>query len=150
MTSDTGPVSPLRLLFVCVENSCRSQMAEAFARMHGGDRVEAFSAGSDPSGQVNPTAIEVMGELDYDLGRHRSKSTDELPDSSFNVLVSMGCGDRCPTVPARRREEWEIPDPKAMPLDEFRRVRDRIETEVRQLIAQELAGESRDAEPPGQ
>jgi protein-tyrosine-phosphatase len=114
-------------------------MAEAFARLHGGDDVDAHSAGSAPSGRVNPTAIEVMAELGYNLRGHRSKSTADLPDGTFDVLVSMGCGDRCPTVPAHRREEWEIPDPKALPLDDFRLVRDRIETEVRQLIARELA-----------
>lgn len=125
---------PVRLLFICFENSCRSQMAEAFARAHGARGTEAFSAGSRPSGLVNPTAIRVMAEVGYDLSTHRSKSVGEVPEGSFDVVVSMGCGDECPFVPARRREEWEIPDPKEMPLAGFRAVRDRIETEVSSLL----------------
>lgn len=129
-----------RLLFVCVENSCRSQMAEAFARMHGGDRVEAYSAGSRPSGRVNPRAIQVMAELGYDLSAHASTSVDELPGDGFEAIVSMGCGDACPTVPAARREDWEIPDPKDMPLDDFRAIRDRIERDVSALLDEVLGG----------
>ena len=125
---------PIRLLFICFENSCRSQMAEAFARAHGAQGTEAFSAGSRPSGVVNPTAIRVMAEVGYDLSTHRSKAVGEVPAGSFDVVVSMGCGDDCPFVPARRREEWEIPDPKEMPLPEFREVRDRIEREVSGLL----------------
>jgi protein-tyrosine-phosphatase len=125
---------PTRLLFICFENSCRSQMAEAFARMHGVPGSEAYSAGSRPSGVVNPTAIAVMAEVGYDLGTHRSKPVEEVPSGSFDVVVSMGCGDDCPVVPARRREEWEIPDPKEMPLPEFREVRDRVEREVLRLV----------------
>jgi len=125
---------PIRLLFICFENSCRSQMAEAFARAHGAQGTEAFSAGSRPSGVVNPTAIRVMAEVGYDLSAHRSKAVDEVPAGSFDVVVSMGCGDDCPFVPAYRREEWEIPDPKEMPLPAFREVRDRIEREVSGLL----------------
>lgn len=125
---------PIRLLFICFENSCRSQMAEAFARTHGAPGSEAFSAGSRPSGVVNPTAIRVMAEVGYDLGTHRSKAVKDVPAGSFDVVVSMGCGDDCPVVPAHRREEWEIPDPKEMPLPEFREVRDRVESEVLELL----------------
>lgn len=124
----------VRLLFICFENSCRSQMAEAFARTIGKQGTEAFSAGSRPSGVVNPTAIRVMAEVGYDLGTHRSKVVGEVPAGPFDVVVSMGCGDDCPFVPARRREEWEIPDPKEMALPEFRGVRDRIEKEVSELL----------------
>ena len=85
-----------RVVFVCVENSNRSQMAEAFARMVGG--VEAYSAGSRPSGKVNPKAIEAMRELGYDLSVHLSKSQDDLPNVSFDVAVTMGCGDQCPNL----------------------------------------------------
>ena len=126
-----------RLLFVCVENANRSQMAEAFARIHGGPGVEAFSAGSEPSGRVHPMAIEAMGERGYDLGSHRSKGLDDLPDVEFDVVVTMGCGDACPSVRARRREDWEIPDPRSLPAREFRAVRDRIEEKVRALLASE-------------
>ena len=124
-----------RVVFVCVENSCRSQMAEAFGRMHGGDRVEVFSTGSNPSGQVNATAIELMWEVGYDLSTHRSSPSSTLPPGEFDVLVSMGCGDDCPVVSAARRIEWEIPDPKHMPLSDFRGVRDHVEAEVVRLLA---------------
>lgn len=135
MTRDTrDEAGPIRLLFICVENSCRSQMAEAFARAHGPPGSVSFSAGSRPSGAVNPTAIRLMAEVGYDLGTHRSKGVEEVPAGAFDVVVSMGCGDDCPSVPARRREEWEIPDPKEMPLAGFREVRDRIEREVLGLL----------------
>ena len=124
-----------RLLFVCVENSNRSQMAEAFARIHGGGRVEAFSAGSRPSGKVNPRAIEFMGEIGYDLTQHHSKSLGEFSKDGFDVVVSMGCGDQgCPLVLAKRREEWAIPDPKELPPDQYRAVRDLIEQQVNALL----------------
>ena len=125
---------PVRVLFVCVENSNRSQMAEAFARRRGGARVEAWSSGSRPSGRVNPKAIESMRELGVDLGVHRSKGLDELPDVPFDAVVTMGCGDACPNVRARSREDWQIPDPREMAPDEFRRVRDRIERDVVALL----------------
>jgi arsenate reductase len=123
-----------RVLFVCIENSNRSQMAEAFARMHGGKDIEAFSAGSEPSGVINPKAIEAMGELGYDLTKHRSRSIADLPDVDFDFVATMGCGDACPFVRARRREDWEIPDPKNLPPDEFRAVRDLIEAKVKALL----------------
>ena len=124
----------LRLLFVCVENSNRSQMAEAFARMQGRERVEAHSAGSRPSGRVNPKAIEAMRELGYDLSTHQSKSLAELPKVEFDAVVTMGCGDSCPHVPARCREDWQIPDPRDLPPERFRDVRDLIGRYVTELI----------------
>ena len=123
------------LLFVCVENSNRSQMAEAFARIHGGDKVEAYSAGSRPSGNINPKAIAAMKEIGYDLSKHRSKSLSELPDIEFDLVATMGCGDECPFVRATRREDWDIPDPKDLPPEQFRIVRDLIETKVKELLA---------------
>jgi protein-tyrosine-phosphatase len=123
-----------RVLFVCVENSNRSQMAEAFARMHGGDGVEALSAGSRPSGRINPKAVRFMHELGYDLQAHASKSLDEI-DGEFDAVVTMGCGDSCPWVPAKRREDWALPDPRDMDDDGYRAVRDEISTRVRQLLA---------------
>jgi protein-tyrosine-phosphatase len=125
---------PKRLLFVCVENANRSQMAEAFARIHGGD-VEAYSAGSRPSGVVNPKAIEAMRELGYDLTTHRSTALDELPDVEFDAAVTMGCGDACPNVRAKYRADWNIPDPKHLPPEEFRKVRDLIEQKVKELLS---------------
>lgn len=125
-----------RLLFVCIENSNRSQMAEAFARIHGGDAVEAFSSGSRPSGIVNPKAIEAMRELGYDLAKHGSKSLTEIPQVEYDFVATMGCGDACPFVRAKRREDWQIPDPKHMPPEEFRKVRDLIESKVRAVLAE--------------
>src|SRR4051794_6580050 len=125
---------PKRVLFVCVENSNRSQMAEAFARIHGGDGVEAFSAGSRPSGRVNPKAVEALREVGYDLTTHTSKGLDAFNGKEVDVAVTMGCGDECPLVLAKRREEWQIPDPRDMTPDDFRGVRNLIETKVKELI----------------
>jgi arsenate reductase len=125
-----------RIVFVCVENSNRSQMAEAFARMHGG--VEAYSAGSRPSGKINPKAIAAMQELGYDLSAHHSKSLDDLGDAPFDIAVTMGCGDQCPNLRAARREDWNVPDPRDMPPEEFRRVRDLIAAKVNALLEGEI------------
>lgn len=123
-----------RVLFVCVENSNRSQMAEAFAHMHGGGEVEAHSAGSKPSGQVNPRAIAAMKERGYDLSTHRSKSLSDIPSGDYEYVVTMGCGDACPWIPARNREDWELPDPKNLPPADFAKVRDDIEWRVIELL----------------
>ena len=129
-----GQSPPRRFLFVCVENSNRSQMAEGFARMFGGEAVEAYSAGSHPSGVVNPKAIDAMSEIGYDLAKHVSKSLSDIPDVEYDLVATMGCGDECPFVRARRREDWDIPDPKNMTPDEFRRVRDIIGDKVRAAL----------------
>ncbi len=125
---------PKRILFVCVENSNRSQMAEAFARMNAGPGIEIASAGSRPSGQVNPRAVEFMAELGYDLNKHTSKSIDEFNGTEVTVAVTMGCGDACPMVKAQRREDWDIPDPKELPPDQYRVVRDLIADKVKNLL----------------
>jgi arsenate reductase (thioredoxin) len=124
-----------RILFVCVENSNRSQMAEAFARIHGAGKVEAYSAGSRPSGTLNPKAVEAMREVGYDLTAHQSKSLADLAGLEFDVAVTMGCGDECPSVKANRRVEWTIPDPKGMAPEQFRDVRDLIEAKVKELLS---------------
>ncbi|UHQ19868.1 arsenate reductase ArsC [Lysobacter sp. KIS68-7] len=123
-----------RVLFVCIENSNRSQMAEGFAHMLGGADVEAMSAGSAPSGVINPKAIRAMAELGYDLTTHGSKSLDDI-SGEFDAVVTMGCGDSCPWVPAKRREDWALPDPKHLEGDEYRAVRDEIRERVRALLA---------------
>ena len=123
-----------RLLFVCIENSNRSQMAEAFAKIHGVGIVEAFSSGSKPSGKVNPRAVQFMAELGYDLTKHESKSLESFNGTEVAVAVTMGCGDYCPLVQATQRVDWNIPDPKELPDDEFRKVRDLIEAKVKELI----------------
>jgi protein-tyrosine-phosphatase len=123
------------VLFVCVENSNRSQMAEAFARMHGAGSVDAYSAGSRPSGRVNPRAVEAMREAGYDLTQHHSKSLSDIPAIEYDAVIGMGCGDEgCPLVRTKRREEWGIPDPKELPPERFREVRDVIEKKVKELL----------------
>jgi protein-tyrosine-phosphatase len=123
-----------RVLFVCVENSNRSQMAEAFARRHGAGRVEAVSAGSRPLGRINPKAVEAMREVGYDLTGHTSKGLEGFNGQEFDAAVTMGCGDECPLVLAKQRVDWQIPDPKGMPPERFREVRDLIEAKVRALL----------------
>ena len=125
-----------RVLFVCVENSNRSQMAEAFARIHGGDRVEAFSAGSRPSGQDQPEGRRGDEAAGLRPDHAHSKGLDEFNGKEFDVAVTMGCGDECPLVLANRRVDWQIPDPKQLPPEEFREVRDLIETKVKELLAE--------------
>lgn len=124
------------ILFVCVENSCRSQMAEAFGNMYGQEVIKPYSSGSSPSGIVNPKAIMAMREIGYDLSVHESKSLDEIPDIEYDLVVTMGCGDACPYVRTKTREDWAIPDPKHMEADEFAAIRDLICIKVRQLVEQ--------------
>ena len=126
-----------RFLFVCIENSNRSQMSQAFAKMLGGDNVEAYSAGSKPSGIVNPKAIAAMKELGYDLNKHDSKNLDEVKQyAPFDAVITMGCGDACPWMPAKQFIDWQIPDPKNMEPDEFNKVRDLIRNKVNDLLKQ--------------
>ncbi len=125
-----------KILFVCIENANRSQMAQAFAIMHGGENVEAFSAGSNPSGLVNPKAVAAMKELKYDLTRHTSKSLEQIKQyAPFDTVVTMGCGDACPWMPAKKFIDWQIPDPKHMEPAAFNTVRDLIEDKVKQILA---------------
>ena len=124
-----------KLLFVCIENSNRSQMSQAFAKILGGNQVEAYSAGSKPSGIVNPKAIAAMKVLGYDLSTHDSKSLDEVKAfAPFDVVVTMGCGDACPWIPAKRFVDWQIPDPKHMEPAEFNTVRDFIRDKIASLL----------------
>lgn len=122
------------ILFVCIENSNRSQMAQAFAIIHGYEKVNAYSAGSRPSGKINPKAIEAMRELGYDLSTHDSKSLDQIPDVEYEYAITMGCGDECPFVKAKHRLDWNIPDPREMNEADFRAVRDLIEQKVTSLL----------------
>ncbi len=119
-----------RVLFVCVENSNRSQMAEAFARMAG---LDASSAGSDPSGKVNPKAVAAMREVGSDLSKHRSKSLAEIPAVEYDAVVTMGCGQAC-SLPATLTEDWRIPDPRGMDGEGVRQVRDAIRARVADLL----------------
>ena len=125
----------IKILFVCVENSNRSQMSQAFAKIHGGAEVEAYSAGSKPSGIINPKAIAAMKELGYDLSSHNSKTLEEVKSyAPFDAVVTMGCGDACPWMPAKQFIDWQIPDPRNMNEEEFREVRDLIEQKVKKLL----------------
>lgn len=125
-----------KILFVCIENSNRSQMSQAFAIMFGGKEVEAHSAGSKPSGTVNAKAIAAMKELGYDLNKHTSKSLDEVKQfAPFDAVVTMGCGDACPWMPAKKFIDWQIPDPKNMEPAGFNEVRDMIGNKVKELLA---------------
>jgi protein-tyrosine-phosphatase len=125
-----------KLLFVCIENSNRSQMSQAFANMLGGNDVEAYSSGSKPSGIINPKAIASMKQLGYDLTTHHSKSLDEVKEyAPFDAVVTMGCGDACPWMPAKQFIDWQIPDPKHMEPEEFNKVRDFIKEKVKSLLS---------------
>ena len=122
------------VLFVCIENSCRSQMAEGFAKHLGKDILDAWSAGSNPSGQVNPNAALFMKEKKIDLETHKSKGLHDVPQHTWDFVITMGCGDTCPFVDTRNREDWALPDPKNLPPSEFRKVRDEIETRIKNLL----------------
>lgn len=124
-----------KVLFVCVENSNRSQMSQAFATILGGELIEAYSAGSKPSGVVNPKAIASMQKLGYDLSTHKSKSLTEVERfAPFDAVVTMGCGDACPWMPAKKFIEWEIPDPKHLEGSAFDEVRNQIRDKVKELL----------------
>lgn len=124
-----------KLLFVCVENSNRSQMSQAFGIIHGGEDFEAYSAGSKPSGVVNPKAIAAMAELGYDLSGHRSESLNEIPEGEYEAVVTMGCGDECPWVPSKHHIDWDIPDPKHLGPEGYNEVRDLLQQKVKDLIS---------------
>ena len=130
----SAPAVPKRVLFVCVENANRSQMAEAFARIQSDNTIESYSAGSAPSGVINPKAIRFMDEIGYDLRTHASRSLDDIADMQFDAVVTMGCGDSCPWVPATRREDWALPDPKHLDDNGYRAVRDDIRARVTTLL----------------
>ena len=123
-----------RILFVCVENSCRSQIAEGFARQLGRGVLEPASAGSRPSGKVNPKAVAAMRERGIDISSQQSKGLDQFAGDRWDYVVTMGCGDACPFVPSKARLDWQIPDPKEMDQEQFSRVCDMIEAKVRALV----------------
>lgn len=124
----------IRIVFVCVENSNRSQMAEGFARAMGGGIVDVYSAGSRPSGKINIKAIQAMSEKGFDISKNKSKSLEDLPGGMWDWVITMGCGDACPHLLTKSRLDWDIPDPKQMEREEFNQVRDEIEQRVRDLI----------------
>jgi arsenate reductase (thioredoxin) len=125
-----------QVLFVCVHNAGRSQMAAALLEEIAGDRVGVTSAGTQPIDEIHPTVVEAMRERGVDLaGRRPSRLRDETVREA-DVVITMGCGDECPYYPGKRYEDWELPDPTGRPLEEVRAIRDEIEARVRHLLAQ--------------
>jgi protein-tyrosine-phosphatase len=123
-----------KIVFVCVENARRSQMAEGFAKAFGQGKVEVYSAGSRPSSQIDPLVIDVMKEKGIDLSLKRPKGLNDLPLIEMDYLVTMGCEETCPAIPAKKIVEWEIPDPKGRSIELFREVRDMIEDKINALF----------------
>ena len=128
-----------RVLFACVHNAGRSQMAAGWARQLGAGRVQVFSGGSDPADQVNPAVVAAMEEVGIDISRQTPQAWSEEEIESADVVVTMGCGDTCPVFPGKRYIDWELPDPSGLSLSEIRPIRDEIGTRVRGLL-QELIG----------
>src|SRR5512134_3516949 len=124
----------LRIVFICVENARRSQMAQGFAETFGGDKVQAYSAGSRPGASIDPLVIEVMKEKGIDLSSRHPKGLNDLPPVEMDYLVTMGCEETCPTVLAKNIIEWQIPDPKGKSIEFYREVRDMIENRVGALL----------------
>ena len=123
-----------RIVFVCVENARRSQMAEGFAEALGQGKIEIYSAGSRPSSSIDPLVIQVMKEKGIDLSSKRPKSLNELPPVEMDYLITMGCEETCPSVLAKKIIEWEIPDPKGKLIEFYREIRDIIEHKVKAFL----------------
>ncbi len=129
-------LSRKRVLFLCTENACRSQMAAAFARFFAGDKIDVNSAGSRPADEINSIMVEAMEEKGIDMAHIKPRTIENTIDGwRPDLVVSMGCGDDCPYIPGVAREEWDFPDPAGRPLDFMRRVRDGIEDRVKRLLA---------------
>jgi len=125
-----------KVLFVCVENYCRSQMADGFAKVLGKGKVESYSAGSRPSGKVNPDAIKIMQEVGIDISKAQSKGFLDLGVKEFNYVITLGCQDTCPFVPAEKHIDWQIDDPQGKGEEFFRKTRDLIKEKVGLLISE--------------
>ena len=130
MTDETPSI-----LFVCVHNAGRSQMAAGFAAALGGDRVRVLSAGSEPADRINPIAVEAMREVGIDIAgtQPRILAVDDVRASY--VVITMGCGDACPIFPGKRYEDWELTDPAGLPIEQVRPIRDEIRHRVAELLA---------------
>ncbi len=126
----------LKIVFICVENAGRSQMAQGFAEAFGKGKLDVYSAGSRPSSHINPLAIEVMKEKGIDLSGRRPKGLNDLPSVEMDYLITMGCEETCPAIPAKEIIEWQIPDPRGKPIEEVRKIRDLLENKVRTLLEQ--------------
>jgi len=130
------------ILFVCVHNAGRSQMAAGYAQALGGDRVEVLSAGSEPKDQINPIAIQAMAEDGVDIAGNQPKvlTTGAVRDS--DAVITMGCGDACPVFPGKRYEDWELTDPAGRGIEDVRPIRDDIKHRVQTLLAELLPAEA--------
>ena len=124
------------VLFVCVHNAGRSQMAAALLERHGAGRIVVRSAGSEPADRLNPAVVEAMNEVGIDLGQERPKRLSQEVVGASDVVITMGCGDACPVFPGIRYEDWELPDPAGRTVEEVRPIRDEIDHRVRALAAE--------------
>ncbi|MGC9384628.1 MAG: arsenate reductase ArsC [Kosmotogaceae bacterium] len=122
-----------KVAFVCVGNSCRSQMAEGFAKEYGKDIFEVYSAGTHPAGKVNQNAVEVMKEKGIDISDQYPKLVEDIPEE-VDILITMGCEVECPYVISKTREEWNLEDPVGKDIEFFRVIRDIIEVKVKELV----------------
>jgi len=123
------------VLFLCVHNAGRSQMAAGWLRNLAGDAVAVYSGGSDPGASTNPAAIEAMAEIGIDISGEQPRAWTDDDLRAADVVVTMGCGDTCPVLPGKRYEDWELTDPAGQPVEVVRSVRDEIERRVRDLVA---------------
>jgi arsenate reductase len=124
------------VLFVCVHNAGRSQMAAGWLKHLAGDRVEVRSAGSEPADRVNPMAVAAMAELNIDIASEQPKVLTVEEVSRADVVITMGCGDTCPYFPGKRYEDWELTDPAGLGIDEVRPIRDEIKLRVQRLLSE--------------
>jgi arsenate reductase len=127
------------ILFLCVHNAGRSQIAAAFARQMGGDQIVVHSAGSDPGENLNPAVVDAMKEVGLDISRESPKRLTEEMGLRADVIVTMGCGDACPFYVGKRYEDWELDDPRGKDLKEVRVIRDEIRDRVKELVSDLLA-----------
>src|SRR5207248_755965 len=128
------------VLFLCVHNAGRSQMAAGFMRRLAGDTVDVRSGGSEPAEQINPAVVEAMREVGIDIASQVPQRFGEEDVREADVVITMGCGDSCPIIPGRRYEDWDLPDPSGRTLEEIRPIRDQIEHRVVSLVAELAPG----------
>ena len=124
------------VLFVCVQNAGRSQMAAALLERHAAGRVRIRSAGSEPATSLNPRVVEAMGEFGLDISREFPKPLTDDYVRAADVVITMGCGDTCPIYPGKRYEDWELDDPAGQDLDTVRRIRDEIDVRIKRLVGE--------------
>ena len=128
-----------QVLFVCVHNAGRSQMAAALLEHHAAGRVAVRSAGSTPAGELNPAVVAAMAELGIDVSAESPKGLTEEAVREADVVITMGCGDACPVFPGKRYLDWELPDPAGLPVEAVRPIRDEIDRRVRALLDELVA-----------